>query len=88
VPKTIHTRQYGAFIRCLKAARVGAGVTQVALAARLKMTQSAVSKIEMGEQRLDIIQLREWCEALGIKLSDFVDIFEHSMLEKKRSASR
>jgi DNA-binding Xre family transcriptional regulator len=52
------------------------------------MTQSAVSKIEMGEQRIDLIQLREWCEALGIKLSDFVDRVEDGLRGRARSTKR
>jgi transcriptional regulator with XRE-family HTH domain len=50
------------------------------------MTQSSLSKVEMGERRIDVIQLREWCEALGIKLPDFVDRMENSLRGKTRSA--
>jgi len=88
VPKTIHTRQYQAFRRSLKDARKATGVTQKELAARLSMTQSAVSKIEMGEQRIDLIQLRRWCEALGITLADFVDNFESALRVKSRPTTR
>jgi transcriptional regulator with XRE-family HTH domain len=63
-------------------------MTQKELATRLSMTQSAVSKIEMGEQRIDVIQLREWCEALGITLADFVDSLENALRAKGRSARR
>jgi transcriptional regulator with XRE-family HTH domain len=52
------------------------------------MTQSAVSKIEMGEQRIDVIQLREWCEALGITLAGFVDSLENALRVKNRSTRR
>ena len=88
MPKTIHTRPYDAFRRSLKDARKAAGMTQKELAARLSMTQSAVSKIEMGEQRIDVIQLREWCEALGITLASFVDSLENVLRVKSRSARR
>jgi transcriptional regulator with XRE-family HTH domain len=63
-------------------------MTQKELAARLSMTQSAVSKIEMGEQRIDVIQLREWCEALGITLAGFVDDLENALSVKSRSTKR
>jgi transcriptional regulator with XRE-family HTH domain len=88
VPKTIHTRQYEAFRRSLKDARKATGVTQKELAARLSITQSAVSKIEMGEQRIDVIQLRQWCEALGITLADFVDTFDNALRVKSRAITR
>jgi transcriptional regulator with XRE-family HTH domain len=63
-------------------------MTQKELAARLSLTQSTVSKIEMGEQRIDLIQLREWCEALGIPLAVFVDHLENALRVKSRSARR
>jgi transcriptional regulator with XRE-family HTH domain len=63
-------------------------MTQKELAARLSLTQSTVSKIEMGEQRIDLIQLREWCEALGITLAVFVDRLENALRLKSRSARR
>jgi ribosome-binding protein aMBF1 (putative translation factor) len=88
VPKTIHTRPYAAFKRSLRDARKATGVTQTELAARLSMTQSAVSKIEMGEQRIDVIQLREWCVALGITLADFVASLESALRAKSRSTRR
>jgi hypothetical protein len=52
------------------------------------MTQSAVSKIEMGEQRIDVIQLREWCVALGITLADFVASLESALRGKSRSTKK
>ena len=88
MPKTIHTRPYDAFRCSLKDARKATGVTQKELAARLSMTQSAVSKIEMGEQRIDVIQLRQWCGALGITLADFVDTFESALRVKSRPTTR
>jgi transcriptional regulator with XRE-family HTH domain len=88
VRKTIHSRQYEVFKQALRDARKASGVTQRELAHRLAMTQSAVSKIEMGEQRIDLIQLREWCEALGVKLSDFVDRMEDVLRGRARSSKR
>lgn len=88
MPKTIHTRHYDAFKQVLRAAREDAGATQHQLAQKLGVTQSAVSKVEMGEQRIDLIQLREWCEALDIKLTDFVEHLERHLHEKSRGSKR
>jgi transcriptional regulator with XRE-family HTH domain len=38
---------------------VGAGLTQVEVANRLKRPQSFVSKIESGERRVDVVELSE-----------------------------
>ncbi len=56
--------------------RQEANLTQSALARKLRRPQSYVSKIESGERRLDLIELREICRALGISLIDFVKKFE------------
>ena len=52
---------------------------QVELAHRLGQPQSFVSKYESGERRLDLLQLRQICEAVGISLPDFVKRFEKSL---------
>ena len=46
--------------------RKEAGLNQAALAARLRITQSQVSKYERGERALDEKRLRAWLSALGM----------------------
>jgi len=53
-----------------------ANLTQVALAKKLRRPQSFVSKYEIGERRLDLVELGEICAAMGISLGDFVRKFE------------
>ncbi len=77
--KSIHTREYAAVLHVLRAARKAAGLTQVALAEAIAETQSYVSKVERGELRLDVVQLRTICRALGLSLADFVDRFEQEL---------
>jgi len=60
----------------LRTVRSQAGVTQAELARRLKLPQSFVSKYESGERRLDLVELRQICRALGISLVEFVRRFE------------
>ncbi len=43
------------------------------------MPQSVVSKFESGERRLDILELHDVCEALGISLVDFVRRLEKAL---------
>ena len=81
--KSIYTREYAVMLRLLKEARDKARVTQVQLAERLDETQSTVSKIERGELRLDIVQLRTICKALGLSLSDFVRRLERQFDKAK-----
>ena len=70
--KSVHTAEYATLLELLREARRQAGVTQVELAARLKKSQSFVSKVEVGETRVDVIQLRTILKALGTSLREFV----------------
>jgi len=70
--KTIYTEQYGLFLQLLRESRLSSEVTQVELASRLNATQTFVSKCERGERRLDVVELKQWCEAIEISLPDFV----------------
>ena len=64
-------------LELLRNFRLEAGLTQTALASRLRRPQSFVSKIETGERRLDLVELAEYCRALRVPLRDFVRRFEH-----------
>ena len=80
--KSIYTREYKVLLRILRETRERAGVTQVELARRLAQTQSYVSKIEGGDRRLDLVQLRTILVALGTTLKDFVSRFEDALEER------
>ena len=80
--KSVHTDDYEKFLRLLRQARESAEITQVELASKLGITQSHLSKMERGELRLDVIQTREICRALGTSLpslvSELEDLLNHS----------
>ena len=46
-------------------ARKRAGLTQQDMAAKLNRPQSFVSKVELGERRLDVIEFLELCRVMG-----------------------
>jgi len=56
VEKSTFTRLYAAFKKRLVQLRKRAGLTQRQLAARLGRERSFVSRIEVGERRLDLIE--------------------------------
>ncbi|MGC3971601.1 MAG: helix-turn-helix transcriptional regulator [Pirellulales bacterium] len=76
MPKSTFTADYRLFTTMLRQVREQAGITQVDLAKRLKQTQSYVSKVERGERRLDLVQLRWWCKGLGVSITTFVRDFD------------
>jgi transcriptional regulator with XRE-family HTH domain len=65
-------RNQKALLSLLRDIRMDAGLRQVDLAKVLRMPQSVVSKYESGERRLDILELRQVCGAVGLTLQDFV----------------
>ncbi len=77
--KSVTSEGYKVLLACLKEAREGAGLTQADVAERLDMSQSQVSKCERGERRLDVIELREWCGALGVGLPTFIKTLERRL---------
>jgi transcriptional regulator with XRE-family HTH domain len=68
-----------ALLSLLRQVRIEAGMRQEDLARALGMPQSFVSKVESGERRLDLLELRDVCDALTIPLVQFVHRFEQSL---------
>jgi transcriptional regulator with XRE-family HTH domain len=60
----------------LRATRENAGLTQYDLARLLGRSQSYVGKCELGERRLDLVQLRDFCRAMNVPFLSFVQQFE------------
>jgi len=59
------------FLRLLRDMCKGQNITQVQLAARLNKPQSYVSKYELGERRLDALELSDVCVACNTSLEKF-----------------
>lgn len=49
------------------------------MAACVGDSQSFISKCERSERRMDIVELREFCKAMGITLERFVKQFEKGL---------
>jgi transcriptional regulator with XRE-family HTH domain len=72
VKKNIRLDQQKRLLVLLRGIRVDAGLTQSELASRLFRDQTFVSKYESGERRLDVIELREVCQAIGTDFVTFI----------------
>jgi DNA-binding XRE family transcriptional regulator len=77
--KRIYFAQRGRLVSLLREMRVKAGLTQTDVAARIEKDQSYVSRYESGQQRLDVLELREICQAIGISLEEFVKKLEKAL---------
>lgn len=82
--KSIFTTEYASLLELLREVRQAAELTQVQLAERLGQSQSFVSKVEKGERRLDVIQLRTICQALNTSLPEFVARLEERLTRRER----
>ena len=71
--KSRHTPRYRRLLELLVKRRLDAGVSQTALAGLLDKPQSYVSKYEMGERRLDIVELIDVAAAIGCPVVDIVE---------------
>lgn len=72
MPKTIHTSEYRRVVDRLKQARLDAGLTQKEVSVKIEKPQSYISKVEAGEQRIDVIELKIFAELYKKGLNYFV----------------
>ena len=78
----LHEAPYRLLLERIRAVRRSADITQEDLALRLGTDQSFISKYERGERRLDVVELRAVCIALGVDLLSFLADFERELKEK------
>ena len=69
--KALHSPRYKEFRARLLQARTEAGLTQSELARAIGRSQTWVSKCELGERRVDIIELEDIAQALGKQIEWF-----------------
>jgi len=64
--KNLYTQRQQVLLELLRKIRQKAELRQEDVAEKLDRPQSFVSKYESGERRLDVLELWDVCEALGI----------------------
>lgn len=72
MPRTIYTEDHKKIAERLKQARIEAGLGQIEVAKKLGRTQSYLSKIESGQRRFDVLQLKEFAKLYKKPLDYFV----------------
>jgi transcriptional regulator with XRE-family HTH domain len=77
--KKVYIAQRSCLVNLLREMRVESGLTQVDLAERIERDQTFVSKYESGQRRLDALELREICQAIGITLEEFARRLEKAL---------
>ena len=71
-----HSTESESLQELLREVRMERGFTQEELAKKLKVPQSFVSKYESGERRIDLVELRLVCCALGVSLPSIIKRWE------------
>ena len=86
--KSIHTKLYQRMIARLRAKSEENGVTQLHLAEKLGVNQTFVSKVEICERRLDIVELLTICEILEIPFVDFIKEIDEDIISKFKDSKK
>lgn len=73
MPKSIHNNEYKKVINKLREARETADLTQAQAADKLGKPQSYISKIERGERRIDVTELKAIATLYKITISDILE---------------
>lgn len=60
--RTIRTKEYAIFIERMKKARLESGLKQIEVAKKMKRPQSYISRVESGEYRLDILEVKNFAK--------------------------
>lgn len=60
--RTIRTKEYALFIERMKKARLESGLRQIDVAKAMKRPQSYISRVESGEYRLDILEVKKFAK--------------------------
>ncbi|MBI2459544.1 MAG: helix-turn-helix transcriptional regulator [Parcubacteria group bacterium] len=70
--KSVYTKDYKEIINRLKQARIDAGLSQQAVADKFNKPQSYISKIESGERRLDVAEMKKFAKIYKKAVNYFI----------------
>lgn len=86
--KSIYQRENEILRALLRSWREDAGMVQEQVSDSLGKPQSYISKIERGERRLDVLELRVLCRLYGKDLSAFARQLEAALNAEQQLPSR
>lgn len=69
---SIRTNEYKTLLSKLKDARIKAGLSQQEVAEKLNKPQSYMSKVESGERRLDVVEVKKLAAIYKVNVSDLI----------------
>lgn len=85
-PRSVHSDEYKLVAGLLLEARLKAGLTQRDVAARLRKPAAFPHKVEHGEREINIVELLDYCEALGLDFGQFAAQVAQAVKELRLSS--
>lgn len=82
--KSLNSKEHKILLEMLYHLRVISGLRQSDLATLLNVPQSFVSKIESGERRIDLIELRAILKCTNTDITEFIIEFEKKINESRK----
>ena len=76
--KSLHSPAYDRFLDLLRQMRVDAGLTQRQLGEKIGRAHGYVSKTELGERRLDMVEFIEYCDGCAVDPAKFIQRFRRN----------
>jgi transcriptional regulator with XRE-family HTH domain len=70
---SLYDDRYKLLRKRLRLMRLACEITQLQLAQKLEVGQSYISKIERGENFIDVVLYTRWCEVCGEKAGEILD---------------
>ena len=70
--KTIKSKEYKAFIKKLIKARLASSLRQIDVAKEMKRPQSYISRVESGEYRLDVMEIKHFAKLYKKSVDYFI----------------
>lgn len=80
MPKSVHSKRHAMVATALADQRRASGLTQAQVASALGRYQPFVANIESGERRVDIIELIDLADIVGL---DVIALIQRLQLEKR-----
>ncbi|MBS0225713.1 MAG: helix-turn-helix transcriptional regulator [Proteobacteria bacterium] len=79
MPNTQYRTETRLLSQRLREIREELGITQIDLSESIGQSQTFVSNLERGNRRIDVVELIDLCDALGIEFVPFLEEFEASV---------
>ena len=80
---SVHRPEHSVLVGLLRELRPKAGLTQVAVAEALGVSQTGISDVEIGERGVDYLLVRDLCRLYEITMDEFLAEFDKRLVEKK-----